>query len=139
MHCDTTYSDSSAPDGRGSAVAAVEMQGQEVRLRGILADGRGYDFTLDDPFVGRQTMSGRWVKARLHDGYRLVSGDGARSLSYAELSQEEVAHELKSERLRKSEVKGSERKRKQDLSEIERELFKYQHLLGLQRVKVKAL
>ena len=91
VHCDTTYSDSSAADRRGSAVAAVEMgqELQEVRLRGVLADGRAYDFGLDDPFVGRQTQKGRWVKARL-DNYRVVSGDGARSLSYAELSQEEL-------------------------------------------------
>eukprot|EP00927_Polykrikos_kofoidii_P076542 TRINITY_DN73612_c0_g1_i1.p1 TRINITY_DN73612_c0_g1~~TRINITY_DN73612_c0_g1_i1.p1 ORF type:complete len:510 (+),score=95.82 TRINITY_DN73612_c0_g1_i1:179-1708(+) len=50
VHCDTTFSDQAAEDGRGGAVAAVEIEGTPERnylnLRGSLRDGRLYDFAL---------------------------------------------------------------------------------------------
>ncbi|CAJ1373278.1 unnamed protein product [Effrenium voratum] len=97
IHCDTTYSDSTAPDRRGRSVASVEafVMVQEVRFRGVLADGRQYDFMLfggpnADELVGRR-IDGVWVKARLLDGsYHVVSGDGARRLSYATRTESEI-------------------------------------------------
>ena len=86
VHCDTTYSDASAADKRGSAVAAVEMDAcslGQLCLRGVLADGRGYDFTLygaaGDAHVGRQCSDGSWVKAKLHDGCRWAFAGSFRS------------------------------------------------------------
>ena len=77
VHCDTTYSDGAAPDKRGSAVAAVEVSAPtsgQLQLRGVLADGRSYDFALygegGDDFVGRQCSDGSWVKAKLPEGCR---------------------------------------------------------------------
>eukprot|EP00441_Pelagodinium_beii_P007378 CAMPEP_0197702862 /NCGR_PEP_ID=MMETSP1338-20131121/125056_1 /TAXON_ID=43686 ORGANISM="Pelagodinium beii, Strain RCC1491" /NCGR_SAMPLE_ID=MMETSP1338 /ASSEMBLY_ACC=CAM_ASM_000754 /LENGTH=447 /DNA_ID=CAMNT_0043286745 /DNA_START=59 /DNA_END=1399 /DNA_ORIENTATION=+ len=77
VHCDTTYSDSTARDKRGNCVAAVEVEcaGQassQLCIRGILCDGRSYDFTLPgseqlaggSEFVGRQLQDGWWVKAK---------------------------------------------------------------------------
>ena len=55
--CDTTYSDSSAPDGRGIAVAAVDIENvslsmNNVCIRGTLKSGETYDFRL--PNLHRQ-------------------------------------------------------------------------------------
>jgi len=53
VHGDTTYSDQSAPDSRGEALAAIELEGDmaalgasRVRLRGTLVGGKRYDFCL---------------------------------------------------------------------------------------------
>ena len=74
IHCDTTYSDVKASDQRGRAVAAVEASlgaTPEVLLRGILADGRKYDFSLlgndADDLVGFRMTDGGYVKAKLLD------------------------------------------------------------------------
>jgi len=73
IHCDTTYSDVKASDQRGRAVAAVEasLETPEVLLRGILADGRQYHFSLlgtdADDLVGYRTPDGAYVKAKLLD------------------------------------------------------------------------
>ncbi|OLP74841.1 hypothetical protein AK812_SmicGene45511 [Symbiodinium microadriaticum] len=98
VHCDTTYSDGAAPDKRGSAVAAVEVSAPtsgQLQLRGVLADGRSYDFALygdsGDDLVGRQCCDGSWVKAKLPEGcYHVVSSEGTRKLRYDTRSQEEL-------------------------------------------------
>ena len=53
VNCDTTYSDLAAPDSRGKAVAAVEIETVDgahdlslVRLRGTLVSGGTFDFRL---------------------------------------------------------------------------------------------
>jgi len=110
--CDTTYSDSSAPDGRGLALAAVEIVGSppcnRSTLRGRLRDGSAYDFALpllgesvaEDPCgdarVGRRTSDGWWVKAVLGDGRyhcaRSLPGD--RRVSYCLLTTEELSSRM---------------------------------------------
>eukprot|EP00930_Biecheleria_cincta_P020450 TRINITY_DN15391_c0_g1_i1.p1 TRINITY_DN15391_c0_g1~~TRINITY_DN15391_c0_g1_i1.p1 ORF type:complete len:891 (+),score=144.56 TRINITY_DN15391_c0_g1_i1:586-3258(+) len=50
LHCDTTFSDASAPDKRGSVVAAVEVEGDAfqnyVSVSGVLRDGTPYNYAL---------------------------------------------------------------------------------------------
>lgn len=95
---DTSYSDTSAPDNRGSALAALVFEGPSLDstrtiLKGTLKDGRQYSGTLPllhthsthrrdedaDVLIGTVTDDGWWYKARLDDGAYLQSrGDGRR-------------------------------------------------------------
>jgi len=110
--CDTTYSDASAPDGRGLALAAVEVVGSATHnrstLRGRLRDGSAYDFVLpppgeptvqssgEDPCIGQRTSDGWWVKAVLGGGrYHCASTrPGDRRVSYCTLTAEELSSRL---------------------------------------------
>jgi len=52
IHCDTTFSDTSARDRRGMVAAAVEVEGDPLQnyacVRGVLQDGASYDYTLPE-------------------------------------------------------------------------------------------
>eukprot|EP01062_Namystynia_karyoxenos_P066713 TRINITY_DN60646_c0_g1_i1.p1 TRINITY_DN60646_c0_g1~~TRINITY_DN60646_c0_g1_i1.p1 ORF type:complete len:534 (+),score=99.79 TRINITY_DN60646_c0_g1_i1:59-1660(+) len=117
VSADTSFSGAQQPGAagpRGEAVAAVIITGSsagdnQLRLRGVLRDGRRYDTLLpplpprarpaDDPcggdaLVGAELPGGWWVKVRTDSGeYLLCRGEG-RSVEYryvasgsAELSQ----------------------------------------------------
>jgi hypothetical protein len=65
--CDTSYSDPSAPDNRGSAACEVVVEPSgRVSVTGILEDGQriAYD-PEEDPWVGRFLRDGTMVKARV--------------------------------------------------------------------------
>ncbi|OWZ16203.1 hypothetical protein PHMEG_00010035 [Phytophthora megakarya] len=67
--CDTSYSDSTAPDNRGSAASEVVIERNgHVLVNGVLEDGRRIKYDPDeDPWVGRLLEDGTVVKARLTD------------------------------------------------------------------------
>lgn len=112
VHCDTTFSDQSAPDSRGHVVAAVEIQDpwhgrSQTQISGVLRDGRSYAFQLPTPgdgggeevgdaMVGRQIAGGKWVKALLGDGlyHTASSKPGDRHVSYETMSTQEVKEAL---------------------------------------------
>lgn len=108
--CDTTYSDGKASDKRGAAAAAVELVGTPARsfarVRGTLCDGSSFEFKLSppgeslgegvgaecDPYVGRCTVDGWWVKAPLAEGcyHCAQSLPGSRTVSYKVLKETEL-------------------------------------------------
>jgi len=105
--CDTTYSDQKAHDKRGAALAAVEFEGVPERsysiVRGTLCDGSNFEFRLAppgsdgtqngcDPYVGRCTVDGWWVKAPLADGqyHCAQSPPESRDVSYKRILASEM-------------------------------------------------
>lgn len=108
ISADTNYATNAAPDFRGGAWCEVRISlasggSSHARLRGELPNGAGsYDFALPplgraaapkgldadhgDPFVGRQTVDGWWVRVRLGSPgrgthYLLSRGEGRNSES----------------------------------------------------------
>lgn len=80
---DTSYSAPSADklfnpaNMRGGAVSIIRIQGEALRIHGVLADGRQHGFTLQrdatkdimpDSLVGRQLSDGSWLKTVLRGG-----------------------------------------------------------------------
>jgi len=101
ISADTSYSDTSALDMRGIAVSEVIVRGtlqeNQAQVHGVLKDGTEFDFVLPtlgsdnsvnnspgDEWIGRETPSGWWVKAKLEKdpshndtlSYILVKGSG---------------------------------------------------------------
>ena len=80
LACDSSYSDmkakSNAPRGQAASAVTIvkDADGNEsVNVDGQLADGTKIAFDVaagggGDPFVGRETTDGFWVKARIADG-----------------------------------------------------------------------
>ena len=65
--CDTSYSDTRAPDNRGGAASEVVVESSgRVLVHGVLENGHRIKYNLDeDPWVGRWLRDGTMVKARL--------------------------------------------------------------------------
>lgn len=85
---DTSYSDTSALDNRGAALACVEVhfddeRGSRLRIHGTLADRRPYVVdTNDDELLGTRGPDGWWYKARLGPRTLLTSRGQGRRVSY---------------------------------------------------------
>ena len=104
VSADTSFSDASAKDNRGSAVASVVIEGtpheNHTRLHGVLRDGRGYDGCLGtvggaleptggDTVLGTQDTDGWWYKAFIPQdsgrGVYLVSRGEGRHVQYKDV------------------------------------------------------
>eukprot|EP01004_Peranema_trichophorum_P002818 NODE_1847_length_1784_cov_61.906683_g1567_i0.p1 GENE.NODE_1847_length_1784_cov_61.906683_g1567_i0~~NODE_1847_length_1784_cov_61.906683_g1567_i0.p1 ORF type:complete len:542 (+),score=71.76 NODE_1847_length_1784_cov_61.906683_g1567_i0:83-1708(+) len=108
---DTGYSDSSCPDGRGSAVSDVVVQGEHCLISGKLQDGRHIRYHLSstggDPFVGRKLIIDQketyFIKARLDEvtiGLRteyLICSHKKFDVIYKSLQEDEIRTLLLSE------------------------------------------
>lgn len=85
--CDTSYSDMSAEDNRGSAVSELILNPDgQVEIQGMLQDGHPIAYTADeDPWIGRLLTDGTLVKAKLadtEDEYLVVKVQFGYSYSY---------------------------------------------------------
>ena len=93
VSADTSYSDSSAGDNRGAAIAVVEIAGAGERDNRLIISGRlkdgtdhystfnrlhdgGIDCTVGDAILGTCLEGGWWVKAVTPPYYRLCRGRG---------------------------------------------------------------
>ncbi|KAJ8612511.1 hypothetical protein CTAYLR_003699 [Chrysophaeum taylorii] len=93
---DTSYSDTTAPDNRGKALAAFIIEGPDLetctrsRLKGVLSDGRLYDCSMPylplssssssswggDALLGTVTEDGWWFKAVVEGGKKYLQSRG---------------------------------------------------------------
>lgn len=85
--CDTSYSDMSTEDNRGSAVSELILHPDgHIEVHGVLQDGRPIAYTTDqDPWIGRLLSDGTLVKAKLADAeheYLVVKVQNGYSYSY---------------------------------------------------------
>jgi hypothetical protein len=106
VSADTSFSDTTADDNRGQAVAVVEIVGgsstdNHLELCGTFQDGTNYrchftrlhiinnntvganaasvdEFDEGDANLGTQLQDGWWIKARTSDDYQLCRGQGRR-------------------------------------------------------------
>jgi hypothetical protein len=111
VSADTSFSDTSAGDNRGKALALVEIVGSsttnnQLELSGVLRDGsrystafarlhpEGVDSTTGDPYLGKVLREeGWWIKAiTVDDRYHLTRGHG-RNVEYDSVRQECLAKE----------------------------------------------
>jgi len=115
VSADTSFSDTSADDNRGSALALVEITGSsatnnQLSLTGTTRDGRRYsssylrlhpdgiDEGMGDAMLGRRLNNNDdddewWVKARCDEMYYLTRGQG-RHVHYRTVSQSHLAQLL---------------------------------------------
>ena len=111
---DTSFSDTSARDNRGSAVAVVEIIGKSkttnrLELSGSLSSGETYSgvfpvlesvsqTTADEPvsssILGRELPGGWWIKAMVSSDFLLCRGRG-RHVEYKRSTIEELTPSLK--------------------------------------------
>lgn len=85
--CDTSYSDMSAEDNRGSAVSELILHPDgQIEVHGVLQNGRLIAYTTDqDPWIGRLLNDGTLVKAKMTDAedeYLVVKVQFGYSYSY---------------------------------------------------------
>ena len=93
ISADTSFSDTTAKDNRGQAVAGVELVGKspndnQLRVSGTLSDGMAYttigvrlhpdgvDASTGDIYLGLQLEDGWWIKASDQRYYHLTRGNG---------------------------------------------------------------
>lgn len=104
VSADTSFSDTSADDNRGRALALVEIVGHSstdnsLKLSGVTREGScyssmyvrlhedGVDESVGDPLLGTTLDSdGWWIKATVDDTYYLTRGEG-RNVEYMRLAK----------------------------------------------------
>jgi hypothetical protein len=110
VSADTSFSDTSAGDQRGKALALVEIVGasdtdNQLALSGFLRDGsqystafvrlhpEGVDSSAGDPYLGKQVgEEGWWIKATVDSRYYLTRGKG-RKVEYDSVPQTSILKE----------------------------------------------